>query len=663
MLDTFEILTTSGVVLWSRTYAPVNPSVINNFISDVFIEEKAGAASSQSAASNPPYKRDQHTLRYTFVKELGVIFVAVYRSLLHLSWIDKLVDNIKTIFVDLYGEQLTKPHTTLVECTKFDEYFDQQMRELETTGPKGDSNISDADFGKEDETLSGNLGDEPPLPSGLHYRGRGINGANGGASTNESTPIITPNTSRPSTPGVVVGKPGPAAKMSRRARKAQNPGAVAASSGDESSGRRPRPATRSSTKKGRKWDADGLADEEDDVQLDYSAAPRSATSDSEAEGTAARSSALEHVDASTWGNKTSKGQFILKDLDDEVHNILASAQSKTDSSTEASSGLIGSGLSTIGGLFRNVVGGKTLTKADLDKAMKGMEEHLLKKNVAREAAIRLCEGVEKELLGVKTGSFESINTKIQSAMEASLTKMLTPTSSLDLLREIDAITAPPATTLRKARPYVISIVGVNGVGKSTNLSKICFFLLQNKYKVLIAAGDTFRSGAVEQLAVHVRNLKELTSREGGRVELYQKGYGKDAATVARDAVSFAGQEGFDVVLIDTAGRRHNDQRLMSSLEKFAKFAQPDKILMVGEALVGTDSVAQARNFNAAFGAVRSLDGFIISKCDTVGNMVGTLVSLVHATNVPVLFVGVGQHYSDLRNFSVKWAVEKLLSSS
>jgi signal recognition particle receptor subunit alpha len=167
-------------------------------------------------------------------------------------------------------------------------------------------------------------------------------------------------------------------------------------------------------------------------------------------------------------------------------------------------------------------------------------------------------------------------------MEASLIKMLTPTSSLDLLREIDSITAPAATSLRKARPYVMSIVGVNGVGKSTNLSKICFFLLQNKYKVLIAAGDTFRSGAVEQLAVHVRNLKELTAREGGKVELYQKGYGKDAATVAKDAVAFAAQEGFDVVLIDTAGRRHNDQRLMSSLEKFAKFAQPDKILMVGE---------------------------------------------------------------------------------
>jgi signal recognition particle receptor subunit alpha len=416
----------------------------------------------------------------------------------------------------------------------------------------------------------------------------------------------------------------------------QNTASAHASSGEESP--RNKKAALKGPKKGRKWDDDGNATEDDGVQLDYSA--KGLTSDSEAE--LGRSTALEEVDDATWGSR-SKGKFILKDLGDEVHSILASAeQSKTTTTTSSSGGLVGSSLKTIGGLFRNVVGGKTLTKEDLDKAMKGMEEHLLKKNVAREAAVRLCEGVEQELIGVKTGSFESTNARIQSAMEASLTKMLTPTSSLDLLREIDAVVSPPATSLRKARPYVMSIVGVNGVGKSTNLSKICFFLLQNKYKVLIAAGDTFRSGAVEQLAVHVRNLKELTAREGGRVELYQKGYGKDAAAVAKDAVSFAAAEGFDVVLIDTAGRRHNDQRLMSSLEKFAKFAQPDKILMVGEALVGTDSVAQAKNFNAAFGSGRSLDGFIISKCDTVGDMVGTLVSLVHATNVPVLFVGVGQ---------------------
>lgn len=144
-------------------------------------------------------------------------------------------------------------------------------------------------------------------------------------------------------------------------------------------------------------------------------------------------------------------------------------------------------------------------------------------------------------------------------MESSLRKILTPTSSSDLLREIDAVTSPGTLSLQHRRPYVISIVGVNGVGKSTNLSKICFFLLENKYKVLVVACDTFRSGAVEQLAVHVRNLKELSAREGSKVELYQKGYGKDAANVAKDAVAFAAQEGFDVVLIDTAGRRHNDQ--------------------------------------------------------------------------------------------------------
>ncbi|KAK7750011.1 hypothetical protein SLS62_008002 [Diatrype stigma] len=666
MLDTFEILTTSGVVLWSRSYAPINPSLINNFIADVFIEEKAvaaGAKADQPTSSNPPYKADQHTLKWTF---------AVYRSLLHLSWVDKLVDNLKTIFVDLYGDQLRVPNTTTVECRSFDEYFDQQYRELEANATNKPAQPAGASLPLEEKTISGNFGDEPPLPPALKHRANKQNGLQEPQSASDSTPIISPNASRPSTPSgganhLIVGKAGPIGKMSRRAKKMQHANAGLMSSGDEAPSRKARKAP----KKGRKWDADGYADEDDGVQLDYSITQNALTSESEAEPGNRSTAAVDNVDATTWGTTTSKGQFVLKDLDDEVHSILRSAEDKKNSAAAAKGGdgsgdgprggLVGSSLSTISSLFRNVVGGKTLTKTDLDKAMKGMEDHLLRKNVAREAAIRLCEGVEKELIGVKTGSFESIDARTARAMEASLTKMLTPTSSLDLLREIDAVTRPPPNAGRRARPYVISIVGVNGVGKSTNLSKICYFLLQNKYRVLVAAGDTFRSGAVEQLKVHVRNLKELTEREGGRVELFEKGYGGDAATVAKDAVREAANEGYDVVLIDTAGRRHNDQRLMSSLEKFAKFAQPDKILMVGEALVGTDSVAQARNFNSSFGPGRRLDGFIISKCDTVGDMVGTLVSIVHATNVPVLFVGVGQHYSDIRNFSVKWAVEKLLA--
>lgn len=450
-----------------------------------------------------------------------------------------------------------------MECRKFDEYFDQQLQELEKLDAKSPAQTQPAHATNEKDAVSGKQGDDPPQPR------------DAAPSADECSPV----TSRPSTPAnntlSVVEDTSPAAKLSRRARKAVNRTTSAHASGDETAGRKGKGAAKQ-VKKGRKWDDDGMPTMEDnDVKLDYSGTG----ADHVAVG---RSSALQEVDASTWGS-TAKGKFVLKDLGDEVHSILADAEAKKAAAkTESSGGLVGSGLSAISGLFRNVVGGKTLTKEELDKAMKGMEDHLLKKNVAREAAVRLCEGVEKELIGVTTANFESINTRIQKAMEASLTKMLTPTSSLDLLREIDSITAPSATSMRKARPYVISIVGVNGVGKSTNLSKICFFLLQNKYKVLIAAGDTFRSGAVEQLAVHVRNLKELTAREGGEVELYQKGYGKDAATVARDAVSFAAQQGYDVVLIDTAGRRHNDQRLMSSLEKFAKFAQPDKILMVGE---------------------------------------------------------------------------------
>ncbi|KAL1605429.1 hypothetical protein SLS60_004979 [Paraconiothyrium brasiliense] len=248
----------------------------------------------------------------------------------------------------------------------------------------------------------------------------------------------------------------------------------------------------------------------------------------------------------------------------------------------------------------------------------------------------------------------AVEATLRTSMEKALAKILTPTSSLDLLREIQTVNA-------SGRPYVLSIVGVNGVGKSTNLSKIAFFLLQNHHRVLIAAADTFRSGAVEQLRVHVRNLQELSKREGGQVDLFEKGYGKDAANIAADAVTHAAKTDFNVVLIDTAGRRHNDQRLMSSLEKFGKLAKPDKILMVGEALVGSDSVAQARNFNQSFGPGRGLDGFIISKCDTVGDMVGTLVSMVHATGIPVVFLGVGQHYADLRGLNVGSVCRLLMS--
>lgn len=151
-----------------------------------------------------------------------------------------------------------------------------------------------------------------------------------------------------------------------------------------------------------------MADDDDGVSLDYSANPKADIS-VENDNNSSRSAGADSVDAESSGTRTSRGQFVLKDLDSEIHSILGANETSSKPATSAV-GVVGSSLGAISGLFRNVIGGKVLTKADLDKPMKGMEEHLLKKNVAREAAVRLCEGVERELLGVKTGSFESMIT-------------------------------------------------------------------------------------------------------------------------------------------------------------------------------------------------------------------------------------------------------------
>jgi signal recognition particle receptor subunit alpha len=578
-LDSFEILTTSGILLWSKKYAPVNASVVNSFISDVLIEERV-----QPGTDGKYYRKDSYTLKWTTANDLGLIFIAVYQSLLQLTWIDELLDTVKKLFTSLYGDQLKKPNTSTIEC-HFDDYFASRVQDLEkkygsATRPTthAPANTAHAAPNPQNEKWDA----PPPVPGLMKGPARpGSPAVNG---------LATPITEIPRTPSPGVSASGVITAKRRGGRGRRGKASAHASSGDEVS---PAPSKKSG-KKLRKWDAEGNADEDDGQILDYSAAQDSG------EETGRK---LDYIDQKEWGKKTSKGEFVLKELGEEVAAILK----QEDAKESGSSGALG--------FFRKFVGGKTLTKEDMDTALAGMKDHLLKKNVAQEAANDIVKNVESSLLGQKTGSFQSIDAVVRSAVEASIKRILTPTNSLDLLREIQQ------KKNRGSRPYVISIVGVNGVGKSTNLSKICFFLLQNKFKVLIAACDTFRSGAVEQLRVHARNLKELSEREGGVVELYEKGYGKDAANIAKDAVDFAEKEQFDVVLIDTAGRRHNDQRLMSSLEKFAKFAAPDKILMVGEALVGTDSVMQARNFNAAFGNQRSLDGFIISKCDTVGDMV------------------------------------------
>lgn len=161
MLDTFEILSTSGVVLWSKSYVPVGSSIIDSLIRDVFIEERIPGANKfgedSESTQKPTYKREGYTLKWTTAKDFGLIFVvragvvaprgfpcslevnartdtqqAVYQSLVHLTWIDKLLDNVRALFTGLFGEQLKKQHGTKADFRRFDDVFEKQVAELES---------------------------------------------------------------------------------------------------------------------------------------------------------------------------------------------------------------------------------------------------------------------------------------------------------------------------------------------------------------------------------------------------------------------------------------------------------------------------------------------------------------------------------------------------
>jgi signal recognition particle receptor subunit alpha len=293
---------------------------------------------------------------------------------------------------------------------------------------------------------------------------------------------------------------------------------------------------KSKAKPQRKWDDTNVSPSEA-AELDYSGNVLSEPADS----------GRGLVDPTALGTRSKSGLY-------EVADYVSLSEAPIESST-----------SKLGGLFSRLgLSSRPLTPADLVPALEAMRNHLKQKNVAHEVAEKLVAGVGASLEGVRVSGINGAEREVRNAMEGTLTRILTPRTSTDILLEIQRKRADGRDS---PTPYVIAFVGVNGVGKSTSLSKVAFWLLQNNLKVLVAACDTFRSGAVEQLAVHVRNLGRLESQGGGKVELYQRGYGKDAAGIARDAISFAKKEDFDVVMIDTAGRMQDNEPLMRALAK------------------------------------------------------------------------------------------------
>ena len=268
--------------------------------------------------------------------------------------------------------------------------------------------------------------------------------------------------------------------------------------------------------------------------------------------------------------KSLLGQMVgeLKDIeseDDEISNSkedIAVADSRPAGSVSEKGG---KGFGFLNSL-RSLVSSKTLTHTVVEPVLDKMRDHLIAKNVASDIAEKLCDSVATKLKGRVLGTFDTVAATVRTALMESCTQILTPHRRVDILR--DAM-----DSRHRGVPYVAVFCGVNGVGKSTNLAKICFWLIENGLRVLIAACDTFRAGAVEQLRTHCRKLNALHPQlSDGRqaVQLYEKGYGKDAAGIASEAISHARSQKFDVVLVDTAGRMQDNVPLMQSLTKLIK---------------------------------------------------------------------------------------------
>jgi fused signal recognition particle receptor len=201
------------------------------------------------------------------------------------------------------------------------------------------------------------------------------------------------------------------------------------------------------------------------------------------------------------------------------------------------------------------------------------------------------------------------------------------------------------------QPHVIMIVGVNGVGKTTTIGKLAYNYRTAGKKVLIAAADTFRAAANEQL--------EIWAQRAG-VDIIQQAQGADPAAVAFDSLKSAIAKGVDVMIIDTAGRLHTKVNLMEELKKIKRVLQkqmsdaPHEVLLVLDASTGQNAIQQAKQFSAAVG----ITGLVLTKLDGTAKG-GVVLAISNELNIPVKFIGVGEQIDDLQPFDKKAFVDAL----
>lgn len=283
----------------------------------------------------------------------------------------------------------------------------------------------------------------------------------------------------------------------------------------------------------------------------------------------------------------------------------------------------------------------SLSEKDVERYVEDFKLQLIANDVAVEVAEKICEDLAEALRSLRFKRFSSPEEDVRRLMRRVVEKILPEVSpERELLERIEE-------KRRRGEPFIILFVGPNGSGKTTTIVKLAYYLRERGYTPIIAAADTFRAGAIEQ-------LRELA--EGAGLRVVSQRYGADSAAVAMDAVISARANRFPVVLIDTAGRTEVDVNLLEEMRKIKRVVNPDIVIYVGDALAGNVAVEQAKKFDEYVG----VDYVILAKLDADAKG-GSAISISYATGKPILFVGVGQDLESLKPFTKNLILESLLS--
>ncbi len=277
--------------------------------------------------------------------------------------------------------------------------------------------------------------------------------------------------------------------------------------------------------------------------------------------------------------------------------------------------------------------GKKITEDKLEDFLWDIEVALMEADVAVDVIEKIKNDLKKALVGKKVKLRADMGKIVEDTLKKSIKDILSRDFDFD-----EFIRNAP-------RPTVIMFLGVNGTGKTTVIAKLAKYLKDKGYSVVMAAGDTFRAGAIEQISIHGDNLgiKVIKHQAGG-----------DPAAVCYDAIEHAKAKHRDFVLIDTAGRMQTNRNLMEEMKKIKRVAKPHLTIFVGDALAGNDAIEQAKKFEEAVG----IDAVILNKVDADAKG-GAALSIAYELNKPIIFLGNGQKYDDLMKFDVNWFLHRI----